>query len=105
MYMYICMCICVCIWMLWMTTCLDTYKYNHIYIHTRVYMLHVCACVCICVPSKMTSLCMYTYRHVYDMGWLRSVGSIKLQVSFAEYSLFHRALLQKRPMILSILLT
>jgi len=30
------------------------------------------------------------------MGWLRSVGSIKLQVSFAEYRLFYRALLQKR---------
>ena len=39
------------------------------------------------------------------MGWLRSVGSIKLQVSFAEYCLFYRALLQKRPIILSILLT
>jgi len=38
------------------------------------------------------------------MGWLRSVGSIKLQVSFAEYSLFKRALLQRRPIILSILL-
>ena len=40
-----------------------------------------------------------------DMGWLRSVGSIKLQVSFAEYCLFYRALLQKRPTILSILLS
>jgi len=39
------------------------------------------------------------------MGWLRSVGSIKLWVSFAEYCLFYRALLQNRPMILSILLT
>jgi len=29
-----------------------------------------------------------------NMGWLRSVGSMKLQVSFAEYSLFYRALLQ-----------
>jgi len=38
-------------------------------------------------------------------GWLRSVGSIKLYVSFAEYLLFHRALLQKRPVILLILLT
>ena len=37
------------------------------------------------------------------MGWLRLVGSTKLQVSFAEYSLFYRALLQKRPIILSIL--
>ena len=37
------------------------------------------------------------------MGWLRSVGSIKSWVSFAEYRLFYRALLQKRPIILSIL--
>jgi len=39
------------------------------------------------------------------MGWLQLVGSIKLQVSSAEYRLFYRALLQKRPIILSILLT
>jgi len=34
-----------------------------------------------------------------DMGWLRLVGSLKLYVSFAEYGLFYRALLQKRPII------
>jgi len=39
------------------------------------------------------------------MGWLQLLGSLKLQVSSAEYSLFDRALLQKRPIILSILLT
>ena len=33
------------------------------------------------------------------MGWLRWVGSFKLQVSFAEHSLFYRALLQMRPVI------
>ena len=38
------------------------------------------------------------------MGWLRSVGSVKLQVSCTEYSRFYRALLQKRPLNLSILL-
>ena len=38
------------------------------------------------------------------MGWLRLVGSFKLQISFAEYSLFYRALFQKRPMILRSLL-
>ena len=38
------------------------------------------------------------------MGWLRLVGSLKLQVSFAEYSLFYRALLQKRPIVLRSLL-
>jgi len=39
-------------------------------------------------------------RRRWGMGWLRLVGSLKLQVSFAEYSLFYRALLQRRPMIL-----
>ena len=38
------------------------------------------------------------------MGSLRLVGSLKLQVSFEEYRLFYRALLQKRPMILRSLL-
>jgi len=37
-------------------------------------------------------------------GWLRLVGSLKSQVSFAEYCLFYRALWQKRPVILSSLL-
>ena len=40
-----------------------------------------------------------------DMEWLRSVGSINLYVSFAEYCLLYRPLLQKSPIILSILLT
>jgi len=39
------------------------------------------------------------------MGWFRLVDSLKLQVSFAEYRLFYRALLQKSPIILRILLT
>ena len=39
-----------------------------------------------------------------DMGWLRLVGSLELQVSFAEYRLFYRALLQKRHIILRSLL-
>jgi len=34
------------------------------------------------------------------MGWLRLAGSLKLQVSLAEYGLFYRALLQTRPVIL-----
>ena len=56
-----------------------------------------------------------------DTGWGRSIGCLKLQVifrkratnyrtiklyvSFAEYCLFYMALLQKRPIILLILLT
>jgi len=41
---------------------------------------------------------------INHMGWLRLVGSLKMYVSFAEYSLFHWALLQKSPMILGSLL-
>ena len=39
-----------------------------------------------------------------NMGWLRLVGSLKRYVCFAEYRLFYRALLQKRPVILRSLL-
>jgi len=39
------------------------------------------------------------------MGWLWLVGSIKLQVSFAKEPYKRDDILQKRPMILSILLT
>jgi len=38
------------------------------------------------------------------MGWLWLAGSLKLYVSFAQYSLFYRALLQKKPKILGSLL-
>jgi len=64
-----------------------------VYVHVRV-CVHACARVCVCVR-----LCAFV-----GMGWLRLVGSIKLQVSFAQYRLFNSALLQKRPIILSILL-
>ena len=38
-------------------------------------------------------------------GWLRSVGLVKLELSFVEYSLFIGLFCKKRPIILSILLT
>ena len=47
----------------------------------------------------------HTWIRKPHMGWLRLVGSIKVQVSFAKYSLFYRALLQKRLIILWILVT
>jgi len=40
-----------------------------------------------------------SYKDRKAIGWLRLVGSFKLLVSFAEYRLFYRALLQKRPII------
>jgi len=48
------------------------------------------------VRAEMSHVCM---------GWLRLVGSKTLQVLFAEYCLFYRALLQKRHVTWSILLT
>jgi len=50
--------------------------------------------------------CTYVHLHVYicPPGRLRLVGSFKSYVSFAEYSLFYRALLQKRSIILRSLL-
>jgi len=50
-------------------------------------------CILVCAAIFFGQICQ-------DMGWLRSVGSLKLYVSFAEYSLFCRALLEKRPIIL-----
>jgi len=68
------------------------YIYINLFIHTYIYMSQTTQLVSVLMSAETT-------------GWLRLVGSIKLYVSFAEYSLFYRSLLQKRPIILSILLT
>jgi len=54
----------------------------------------------------MSGVQIFRWKVLYcsDYGWLRLVGSLKLQVSFAEYRLFCKALLQKRPIILRSLL-
>jgi len=53
-----------------------------------------------CNTLQHTTTRCNTYCPCFDsMGWLRSVGSIKLYASCAEYCLFCRALLQKRPII------
>ena len=77
----------------------------------RVYE-YLCACACMCVY-----VCLLLYVRgtatekervivcvVSSMGWLRSVGSLKLWASFTENSLFYKSLLQKRPIILRSLL-
>jgi len=45
-----------------------------------------------------------TSHQISPMGWLPLVGSLKLYVSFAEYHLFYRSLLRKKPTILRSLL-
>ena len=43
--------------------------------------------------------CWYGSFRCVHKAWLRLVGSLKSQVSFAEYRLFYGALFQKRPVI------
>jgi len=40
---------------------------------------------------------LYGDKMCLVVGWLRLVGSFKMHVFFAEYCLFYRAFLQKRP--------
>ena len=58
------------------------------------------------LPLRLRDLTFKTMAmtHLCHMGWLWLVGSLKLYISFAEYRLFYRALLQKRPVILRSLL-
>jgi len=82
--------------------------YCHVYVCVRVCVRErvcvLCGC-CLCVWFCL-NLCVSAHVSlVVRMGWPRLVGSIKLQVSFAEYSRFYRALLQRWPIIWSILLT
>jgi len=68
---------------------------------------HMCVCECenerVCIspppPRSQSELESNPAARNLGMGWLRLVGSLKSWVSFAEYSLFYRALLQKRPII------
>ena len=62
-------------------------------------MLHLVA-----LPFGSATKCNMPPSAFWTMEWLRLVGSLKLQVSFAEYRLFYSALLQKRPIILRSLL-
>jgi len=75
------------------------------YTHTRLcivcnihrYMQYICLCVCVlCVCVTYT---LHTTTHIEPRAEPQGNGGI------AEYCLFYRALLQKRPMIVSILLT
>jgi len=75
------------------------------YTYTCIYT-YIYTCIHICIYT-----CMYTYEYVQihvpmatSMGWLRLVGSLKLQVSFAKEPYKRDYVLQKRPIILRRLL-
>ena len=98
-----------------------TYTSGHEHTYTRIVPVYVCSSIYIYIYTP-TSVCVFTrghehtYTHIILVGkvlrlyvwhtrWLQLVGSLKLYVSFAEYSLFYRALSQKRPILLRSLLT
>jgi len=90
--------------------------YIHIYWSMNIYLETICVehrCVCsymwlrqwVCHDAFMSvPWRIYECDMTSGMGWLRFVGSLKIYVFFAEYPLFYRALLQKRPMVLRSLL-
>jgi len=59
--------------------------------------------ICLCV-SIYLCICPVYLENVPSMGWLRLVGSLKLQVSFAKEPYKRDYVLQKRPIILRRLL-
>ena len=107
----VCACACVCVGGC-MCVCLCMCVRARTHMHACVCMyVRVCVCLCVCVCVAI--MCLFGQLVCYNMpvghcvnysvnnrmGWLRVVGSLKLYVSFAEYRLFYRALLQKRPVI------
>jgi len=82
------------------------YLYTHIYIHITYLYTHIISIYSdqfdwMINMSSPYDITMCTFRlqfrttdQQHGLEW-----SIKWQVSFAEYSLFYRALLQKRPII------
>ena len=73
-----------------------------------IHLSRACDCESRTMSSKMlhdsTSRNNMNVKVESYMGSLRLVGSLKLQVSFAEYSLFYKALLHKRLIIVRSLL-
>jgi len=64
---------------------------------------NVLQCVAVCCSMLQHSVCLCISAYA-SMGWLMSVGSIKLYFSFAKEPHKRDDILQKRPMIQSILL-
>jgi len=95
-----------------------THAYTHAHTHTHTHTnTHTCARTHTCThvrthahTNARTHAVVCTGHsglfgeHVALMGWLRSVGALKLQVSFAKEPYKRDYILQKRPMILRSLL-
>jgi len=97
----VCVYVCVCI--ILMHT--HTHTHTHRHEHTQTHAYFDAPFVHMWVTAHMLGGGVRGIGwRVRGTGWLRLVGSLKLQVSIGECSVFSRALLQKRPMILRSLL-
>jgi len=86
--------------------CVYVYGYVCVYVSVYVHMsksVYICVYVCVNV-RRCVCVCVYVCALHTLMGWLRSVGSLKLQVSFAKEPYKRDYFLQKRPIILRSLL-
>ena len=90
--------------------CVSVLKYVVCVLFVHYSFLYMCKYTCIFKYVYMCILDMYFFVYIYvgglraAMGWLWLVGSIKLWVSFAKEPYKRDDILQKRHIILSILL-
>jgi len=65
---------------------------------------NVCVCESVCCECLRIYVCMrdHTYIYIHSPGYTHEnrANFENFEVSFAEYTLFYRTLLQERPMIL-----
>jgi len=87
----------------WVWVCLNTpLRFVVVGVSTTLgQMLHLQHCGCGCVYNICADVASTTCA---SMGWLRLVGSLKLQISFAKEPYKRDYTLQKRPIILRRLL-
>ena len=90
--------------------CIYIFKNIHTYLYMYVYYIYIHTCMYKYIHTYIYMYIQYVnkymYMHTYihlvyvGMGWLRLVGSLKLQVSFAKEPYKRDCILQKRPIIL-----
>jgi len=88
--------------LLHMTFYINIYIFTYLCTYVYAYFF-VCTCICTCVLFRFLPTCSIKGAES-TMGWLRLVGFLKLQVSFAKESYKRDDILQMRPMSLRSLL-
>jgi len=100
--------------------CVHTHTHTHVCTHAHTHKtimlvdctislgdLHICSRVLWIIPIFQKNCFQHigtTTDQKINMGWLRLVGSFKLQISFAKEPYQRDDILQKRPMIFRSLL-